>query len=121
MGGEGHRPDQVCTDYVKRMDTAIARHKIVLPDRELACATRAFPAGSAEIPAAYREVGQPVFIPGSMGTSSFVLRGMPGSIERSFGSACHGAGRRMSRTGARRKITGAQLVAQLRPLGVVKG
>ena len=44
-------------------------------------ATRAFPAGSPEIPAAYRGVGQPVFIPGSMGTSSFVLVGQPGSME----------------------------------------
>ncbi len=82
-------------------------------------ATRAFPAGSAEIPAAYRDSGQPVFIPGSMGTSSFVLRGMPGSLERSFGSACHGAGRRMSRTGARRQITGAELRHQLEAEGIV--
>jgi tRNA-splicing ligase RtcB len=190
--GLGH---QVCTDYVKRMDAAIARHKIVLPDRELACAplsspegqaymaamacaanyawanrqaiahrvreaaasalgptvaegtrqvydvahnvakletyggrevcvhrkgaTRAFPAGSAEIPAAYRDTGQPVFIPGSMGTSSFVLKGMPGSVERSFGSACHGAGRLMSRTGARRRITGAELRRELEAEGIV--
>jgi tRNA-splicing ligase RtcB len=190
--GLGH---QVCTDYVKRMDAAIARHKIVLPDRELACApvsspegqaymaamacaanfawanrqaiahrvreaardalgtaasegarqvydvahnvakletyagrelcvhrkgaTRAFPASSAQIPAAYRDTGQPVFIPGSMGTSSFVMRGTQGSMERSFGSACHGAGRRMSRTGARRKITGAELRHRLEAAGIV--
>ncbi len=190
--GFGH---QVCTDYVKHMDAAIARYKIVLPDRELACAplsspeggaymaamtcaanfawanrqaiahrvreaaanalgtavadgtrqvydvahnvakletyegrelcvhrkgaTRALPAGSTEIPVAYRDVGQPVFIPGSMGTSSFVLRGLPGSIERSFGSACHGAGRLMSRTGARRKITGAELRRELEAEGIV--
>lgn len=82
-------------------------------------ATRAFPAGSEELPAPYRETGQPVFIPGSMGTSSFVLRGMPGSLERSFGSACHGAGRRMSRTGARRRITGAELRRQLEEQGIV--
>jgi tRNA-splicing ligase RtcB len=82
-------------------------------------ATRAFPAGSPEIPLAYRAVGQPVFIPGSMGTSSFVLVGRPGSIEKSFGTTCHGAGRRMSRTGARKQITGSELRCQLAELGVV--
>jgi tRNA-splicing ligase RtcB (3'-phosphate/5'-hydroxy nucleic acid ligase) len=82
-------------------------------------ATRAFPAGSDEIPAAYREVGQPVFIPGSMGTSSFVLAGLPGAMERSFGSTCHGAGRLMSRTGARKKIGGAELRRQLEESGIV--
>jgi tRNA-splicing ligase RtcB (3'-phosphate/5'-hydroxy nucleic acid ligase) len=82
-------------------------------------ATRAFPAGSAEIPSAFREVGQPVFIPGSMGTSSFVLVGRPGAMERSFGTTCHGAGRRMSRTGARKKITGAELRHELEAQGIV--
>jgi tRNA-splicing ligase RtcB len=82
-------------------------------------ATRAFPAGSEEIPDAYRDVGQPVFIPGSMGTSSFVLVGRPGAMEQSFGTTCHGAGRRMSRTGARRQITGAELRHQLEAQGIV--
>jgi tRNA-splicing ligase RtcB len=82
-------------------------------------ATRAFPPGSGEIPSAYREVGQPVFIPGSMGTSSFVLVGRPGAMEQSFGTTCHGAGRRMSRTGARRQITGAELRRQLATQGIV--
>ena len=82
-------------------------------------ATRAFPPGSAEIPEAYRVVGQPVFIPGSMGTSSFVLAGRPGAMERSFGTTCHGAGRRMSRTGARHQITGAELRRRLEAQGIV--
>jgi tRNA-splicing ligase RtcB len=82
-------------------------------------ATRAFPAGSDEIPAAYRKLGQPVFIPGSMGTSSFVLAGEPGSLERSFGSTCHGAGRTLSRTGARKQIQGADLRRQLEAEGIV--
>jgi tRNA-splicing ligase RtcB len=82
-------------------------------------ATRAFPAGSEEIPAAYRDVGQPVFIPGSMGTSSFVLAGEPGSLDRSFGTTCHGAGRRMSRTGARKEITGQELRRELERDGIV--
>jgi tRNA-splicing ligase RtcB len=82
-------------------------------------ATRAFPAGSDEIPAVYREVGQPVFIPGSMGTASYVLAGEPGSMERSFGTTCHGAGRRMSRTRARKSITGAELRRELEGRGIV--
>ena len=82
-------------------------------------ATRAFPAGSDEIPEAYREVGQPVFIPGSMGTSSFVLAGEPGSIELAFGSTCHGAGRRLSRTGAKKEVSGAELRRELEALGIV--
>jgi tRNA-splicing ligase RtcB (3'-phosphate/5'-hydroxy nucleic acid ligase) len=82
-------------------------------------ATRAFPAGSAEIPDAYRAVGQPVFVPGSMGTASYVLVGAPGSLESSFGSCCHGAGRRLSRTGARRQIGGAKLRRQLEAQGIV--
>jgi tRNA-splicing ligase RtcB len=60
-------------------------------------ATRAFPAGSTAIPEPYRDVGQPVFIPGSMGTASFVLAGEPGSLELAFGTTCHGAGRTLSR------------------------
>jgi tRNA-splicing ligase RtcB (3'-phosphate/5'-hydroxy nucleic acid ligase) len=82
-------------------------------------ATRAFPAGSPEIPAVYRSVGQPVFIPGSMGTSSFVLVGLPGAMTRSFGTACHGAGRRLSRTGALHQITGAELRRELGARGIV--
>jgi tRNA-splicing ligase RtcB len=190
--GLGH---QVCTDYVRAMDAAIARYGIALPDRQLACAplssregraylsamaaaanfafanrhamahrvrravarilgeptaaatrqvydvahnvakveehvgrlvcvhrkgaTRAFPAGSQEIPAAYRSVGQPVFVPGSMGTASYVLAGEPGAMRLSFGTTCHGAGRRMSRTGARREIGGAELRRRLEADGIV--
>lgn len=190
--GLGH---QVCTDYVRQMDSMAARYGIVLPDRQLACAplsspegraylaamacaanfawanrhamghavreairrvlggdaadgtkqiydvahniakieqhgartvcvqrkgaTRAFPAGSDEIPAVYRAVGQPVFIPGSMGTSSFVLAGEPGAMERSFGTTCHGAGRRLSRTAARKQVTGAELRRRLAAEGIL--
>ena len=190
--GLGH---QVCTDYVRRMDAALARYGLELPDRQLSCApasspegaeylaamaaaanfawanrqeianrvrgaigsvlggkaadgtrqvydvahnvakreshggrdvlvhrkgaTRAFPAGSDEIPERYRDVGQPVFIPGSMGTSSFVLAGAAGAMERSFGSACHGAGRRLSRRGARREVRGDELRRELEERGIV--
>ena len=82
-------------------------------------ATRAFPAGSPEIPEAYRGVGQPVFIPGSMGTASYVLAGEQGSMERSFGTTCHGAGRRLSRTAARKRVTGQELRRELEARGIV--
>jgi tRNA-splicing ligase RtcB len=82
-------------------------------------ATRAFPAGAPGLPAAYATTGQPVFIPGSMGTASFVLAGEPGSMERSFGTTCHGAGRAMSRTRARKQIGGAQLRRELEDKGIV--
>jgi len=190
--GLGH---QVCTDYVRLLDTQLARYRIHLPDRQLACApasssegrrylaamaaaanfawanrqtiadrvrgaigrvlgadvadetaqvydvahnvakvethggrrvcvhrkgaTRAFPAGSDEIPAPYRSVGQPVFIPGSMGTASFVLAGEPAALELSFGTTCHGAGRRLSRTAARKRVQGHELRRELESRGIV--
>jgi tRNA-splicing ligase RtcB len=82
-------------------------------------ATRAFPPGHPEIPPEYAAVGQPVFIPGSMGTASFVLAGRPGAMERSFGTTCHGAGRRMSRTAVRKAVDGAALRRQLEARGIV--
>jgi tRNA-splicing ligase RtcB (3'-phosphate/5'-hydroxy nucleic acid ligase) len=68
-------------------------------------ATRAFPAGDSHIPDKYRKIGQPVFIPGSMGTASWILLGNINSLELSFGSTAHGAGRTMSRSAARRNYT----------------
>jgi tRNA-splicing ligase RtcB len=190
--GLGH---QVCTDFVKRIDAALPRLGIRLPDRQLSCApasspegreylaamaaaanfawanrhaighgvrqaigqivghdaaaatrtvydvahnvakleehsgrqlwvhrkgaTRAFPPGAPELPEAYAQVGQPVFIPGSMGTASWVLAGRPGSMERSLGTVCHGAGRLMSRTGARKLVKGAELRGELERAGIV--
>jgi tRNA-splicing ligase RtcB (3'-phosphate/5'-hydroxy nucleic acid ligase) len=189
--GLGH---QVCTDFVKRMDAALGRHGIELPDRQLSCAplesdegraylgamaaaanfawanrhaiahgvrasirdvlgaeaaeetrqvydvahnvaklerhgdrlvcvhrkgaTRAFPPDSGDIPERYGAVGQPVFIPGSMGTSSWVLVGREGAMEHSFGTVCHGAGRQLSRTGARKRVHGAELRAELESRGI---
>jgi tRNA-splicing ligase RtcB (3'-phosphate/5'-hydroxy nucleic acid ligase) len=81
-------------------------------------ATRAFPAGHPETPSRYREVGQPVLIPGDMGTASYVLVGLPGSLEKSFGSSCHGAGRLMSRAAATRKYRSNEVVEQLRSRGI---
>ena len=82
-------------------------------------ATRAFPPGHPELPDAYRDVGQPVFIPGDMGRGSFVLAGAPGAMRLSFGSTCHGAGRRMSRTSARRSVRGKSVFAEMERRGVL--
>jgi tRNA-splicing ligase RtcB len=72
-------------------------------------ATRAFPAGHPEVPKAYRDVGQPVIIPGSMGAGSYVLRGGENSMELTFGSTAHGAGRLMSRTQAKNEFWGGDV------------
>ncbi len=80
---------------------------------------RAFGPSSSDLPAAYRGVGQPVFIPGSMGTASFVMVGLDASSDVSFGSACHGAGRALSRTAAKRSVAGSVLRRQLEAAGIV--
>ncbi|MBP1604973.1 MAG: RNA-splicing ligase RtcB [Acidobacteria bacterium] len=82
-------------------------------------ATRAFPAGHPEIPDAYRDVGQPVFIPGSMGTASWVLAGEAGAMAETFGTTCHGAGRLMSRTAARRGRDVRSVIRQLEAAGII--
>ncbi len=89
------------------------KHKVNGKDQELLVhrkgATRAFPAGREELPQEYRSIGQPVLIPGSMGTSSYVLVGQPKGLEISWGSTCHGAGRVMSRGDAIRSFKGDKL------------
>ena len=188
--GLGH---QVCTDYVRQMDQAMARYGIHLPDRQLACvpfaspegeayfgamcaaanfawanrqaitssvrrvfaraygttgrlklvydvahniakleehggarlcvhrkgATRAFGPSHPETPAPYRAVGQPVFIPGSMGTASYVLAGNDAAMTLSFGSTCHGAGRAMSRGEAKRTRPGHEVRRELESQGII--
>jgi tRNA-splicing ligase RtcB len=81
-------------------------------------ATRAFGPGHPEIPERYRAIGQPVIIPGSMGTSSFVLVGTEESSRLSFSSTCHGAGRAMSRTKAKKMMSGEQLKRELEAAGI---
>ncbi len=81
-------------------------------------ATRAFGPGFAGLPEAYRPLGQPVLVPGSMGTASWVLLGTPGSMAQSFGSTCHGAGRVMSRSQAKREIRGDTLRQKLEAEGI---
>jgi tRNA-splicing ligase RtcB len=92
-------------------------HTVDGEDRELYVhrkgATRAFPAGRPELPAAYSKVGQPIIIPGSMGAGSYVLRGGERSLAESFGSTAHGAGRLMSRTQAKNEFWGEDVKRDL--------
>ncbi len=81
-------------------------------------ATRAFPAHRDEVPSAYRAVGQPVLLPGDMGTGSYVCVGTDHAMTASFGSACHGAGRVLSRTAARKARDAASLLAELEAKGI---
>ena len=81
-------------------------------------ATRAFGPGSPELPAVYRDIGQPVLVPGSMGTASWVLVGTERSMSQTFGSTCHGAGRTMSRKKAKKTIHGATLRGELEGRGI---
>ena len=82
-------------------------------------ATRAFPAGRPEVPDAYRAFGQPVLIPGSMGTASWVLVGAEGAMQETFGTTCHGAGRVMSRTAARKSAYAANAKQRLEEQGII--
>ncbi|MCI0433567.1 MAG: RtcB family protein [Gemmatimonadetes bacterium] len=81
-------------------------------------ATRAFPPGHPELSPAYRDLGQPVLIPGDMARYSFVLLGTEAAYRETFGSTCHGAGRRMSRTKAKRSARDRDLYAEFRRLGI---
>jgi tRNA-splicing ligase RtcB (3'-phosphate/5'-hydroxy nucleic acid ligase) len=194
--GFGH---EVCTEYLREMETAVTRYGIKLPDRQLACApvdspegqayleamacaanyawanrqciahwvretfsavlgrsvdqlgmhqvydvahniakieqherggrklkvcvhrkgaTRAFPAGHKDVPERYKEIGQPVLVPGDMGRCSFVAVGTQRAMEESFGSTCHGAGRRLSRGAAMRSISGREVIRELEQRGI---
>ncbi len=195
--GLGH---QVCSDYVKSLQSAVHRYQIVLPDRSLVCApldspegeaylsamacaanyafanrqvlshyareafesvlagkvgdwhlfqvydvahnigkiewhhidgkeiqvcvhrkgaTRAFGPGAVDLPPEYQKIGQPVLVPGSMGTSSWVLKGTETAMQRSLGSSCHGAGRVMSRSQAKKTIRGQDLFQELAGRGII--
>jgi len=102
----------------------IKKEKYIIEGKEIEMAvhrkgaTRAFPPGHSEIPEKYREVGQPVLIPGSMGTASYVLVGTKEGKEAFF-STCHGAGRTMSRHAATRAISGEEIVRELELKGII--
>jgi len=100
----------------------VEKHKVDGKERKVVVhrkgATRAFPANRDEIPLRYRDLGQPVLVPGSMGTASWVLLGQPNSMDLSFGSTAHGAGRTMSRSKARRNYTEDSVKKSLNDKGI---
>jgi len=108
----------VCHNIAK-----LERHKIGGRERTVMVhrkgATRAFAAGRPELPDAYRSIGQPVLIPGSMGTASYVLVGTEGAMAETFGTTCHGAGRVMSRTAAKKSEWAANARARLEQQGIL--
>ena len=117
---------QVCVELVYDVAHNIAkeeRHQVNGQKRRVLVhrkgATRAFPPGHRDIPVAYREIGQPVLIPGSMGTASWVLVGTERAMQETFGSVCHGAGRLMSRTAARKGRNARQVQEQLEQQGIL--
>jgi len=99
------------------------RHVVGNKEREVVVhrkgATRSFSAGSPELPSEYKDIGQPVLIPGSMGTASYVLVGNPRAMEETFGTVCHGAGRAMSRTAAKRGRDARVETKKLEEQGVI--
>jgi tRNA-splicing ligase RtcB len=107
---------------VSHNNAKFERHVVDGRERELCVhrkgATRAFPPGHAELGERFRELGQPVLIPGDMGRYSYVLLGTQGAYEQTFGSTCHGAGRRMSRSQAKRQTRGRDLRREFRERGI---
>jgi tRNA-splicing ligase RtcB len=101
----------------------IERHNVGGKETELCVhrkgATRSFPPGHPGVPERYRAVGQPVLIPGDMGRYSFVCVGGPLAMERSWGSACHGAGRRWGREAAKRALKGRDIRQELASQGII--
>ena len=117
--------DQVETELLYDVCHNIAKeetHKVNGKEKEVIVhrkgATRAMPAGRPEVPEVYSEVGQPVLIPGSMGTSSYILSGGEKSPELSFGSTAHGAGRLKSRTQAKQDYWGGDVQDDLEREGI---
>lgn len=100
----------------------IERHPVDGVERSLCVhrkgATRAFGPGRPEVPERYRDLGQPAFIPGSMGTASYVLLGTERAMAETWGSVCHGAGRHLSRTAAKKKVTADQVIRELGARGI---
>jgi tRNA-splicing ligase RtcB (3'-phosphate/5'-hydroxy nucleic acid ligase) len=108
----------VCHNIAK-----LERHKVNGREQQLMVhrkgATRAFPASRPEVPDVYKSVGQPVLIPGSMGTSSYVLVGSEGALRETFGTTCHGAGRVMSRTAAKASAEAVNAKQRLEEQGII--
>src|ERR1039458_3467092 len=107
----------VCHNIAK-----LERHRVEGRERQVMVhrkgATRAFPAGRPEVPDVYKSCGQPVLIPGSMGTASYVLVGAEGAMRETFGTTCHGAGRLMSRTAAKKSPYAQNARQRLKDQGI---
>ena len=107
----------VCHNIAKKEQHLIDGEQVMLCVHRKG-ATRALPPGHALLPEVYRTVGQPVLIPGDMGTNSYILAGAEGAMEHSFGSCCHGAGRLLSRTKAVKKAKGRAIHRELEDKGI---
>ena len=98
-------------------------HKVEGRDTKLCVhrkgATRAFAPGRKEVPEIYRNIGQPVLIPGDMKRASYVLVGTEKAMEQTWGSTCHGAGRVMSRTAAKKMSKGRSIVKEMEEAGII--
>ena len=121
--GIGPRDLQMSLVYDVAHNIAKKEKHLVDGEEKLVCvhrkgATRALPAGHPDIPARYKKVGQPVLIPGDMGRASYVLAGARGSMDESFGSCCHGAGRLLSRTAAIKRARGRSIGRELADAGI---
>ena len=121
----GRKEDDLRMDLVYDVAHNIAKyeHHRVADDLKRVCvhrkgATRAFPPGHPDLPEMYRVSGQPVLIPGDMGSYSYVLAGTERAMEETWGSTCHGAGRALSRTAARKLVRGNDLVDELKRRGI---
>jgi tRNA-splicing ligase RtcB len=101
----------------------VEKHKIDGNEKSIVVhrkgATRAFPAYSPGIPKKYQKIGQPIFIPGSMGSASWILLGNKNSLDLTFGSTAHGAGRVMSRTQSHKKYNYKQIIEEIQAKGIV--
>lgn len=107
----------VAHNIAKKMHKVDGKEKMLCVHRK--GATRSFPAGRPEIPEDYKDVGQPVLIPGDMGRYSYILVGTERSMQETWGSVCHGAGRMMSRAAATRQMSVAGLLKELEEAGVI--
>lgn len=116
-GGQASMVYDVCHNIAKVEDHVVHGERMRLCVHRKG-ATRSFGPGRREIPERYRDLGQPVLIPGSMGTASYVLVGTKIAEEKTFGSTAHGAGRIESRTKARGRLTGDQVTRKLESLGI---
>jgi len=119
----GVRPDRIPTLYEVAHNTAkVETHEIEGRTKKLVVhrkgATRAFGPGHPELPDAYREVGQPVLVGGTMGTFSYILHGTELAMQDTFGSALHGAGRMLSRRQAKKKYWGGDVIQELANRGI---